>query len=139
MIRTQRGRQHAFGQAMVEFAFVLPVLILLLVGVLDFGRAMFAYNSVSNAARSATREAIVNQHADAIEQAATNEAVGLDPLTVTVTHDPGCPTVERGCIVTVEVEHAWQAATPILGAIVGPISLSSDAKMPIERVFSEAP
>lgn len=134
----RRARSYR-GQAMVEFAFVLPLLILMLVGILDLGRAVFAYNSVSNAARSATRVAIVNQHPDAIELAAVNEAVGLTPVEVTVTHDATCPTVQRGCVVTVEVEHPWEAVTPILGSIVGPITLSSDAKMPIERLFSKAP
>lgn len=128
------------GQALVEFAFVLPILLLLLIGILDFGRAIFAYNSVSNAARSATRVAIVDQNFTEIEAAALREAVGLDPLVVIVEYEAACTTPEQGCIVTVEVAHDWQAATPIIGAIVGPITIASDAKMPIEYEFnSESP
>lgn len=121
---------------MVEFALVLPLLILMLVGVLDFGRAIFAYNSVSNAARTGARVAIVDQSGPAIRGAATEDAVGLDPLLVTITYEAGCTPPELGCIVTVEVIHSWQAATPILGSIIGPISIASDAKMPIEREYS---
>jgi Flp pilus assembly protein TadG len=133
----KRPSRHSYrGQALVEFALVLPILVLLLVGVFDFGRAIFAYNSVSNAARSGARMAIVDQNADAIRTAATREAVGLDPLVVNVTYEVGCATPETGCIVTVEVNHTWQAATPILGSIVGPITITSDSKMPVEREYT---
>ncbi|MFQ6001456.1 MAG: TadE/TadG family type IV pilus assembly protein [Anaerolineae bacterium] len=43
------------GQSLVEFAFIIPVLILILMGVFDFGRAFYAYNAISNAAREGAR------------------------------------------------------------------------------------
>ena len=55
----RRGRRR--GQALVEFALVLPVLLVILLGTVDAGRLIFAYNSVSNAAREGGRTAIVNQ------------------------------------------------------------------------------
>lgn len=42
------------GVSAVEFALIAPVLILLLVGILDLGRAVNAYVTVSNAAREGT-------------------------------------------------------------------------------------
>ncbi len=39
------------GQALVEFAIILPVLVLLLLGVLDLGRSFNAYIIITNAAR----------------------------------------------------------------------------------------
>ena len=62
------GRER--GQALVEFALVLPILILLLVGIFDFGRAVYAFNTVNNAAREGVRLAIVDQNCNAIGQAA---------------------------------------------------------------------
>lgn len=47
------------GQALVEFAIILPFLFLLLFGIFEFGRAMFIKNSLNNAARSAVRVAVV--------------------------------------------------------------------------------
>lgn len=130
-------RKPIRGQTVSEFALVLPLLLLLLVGILDFGRVVFAYNSVSNAARTATRVAIVNQTFSEIEGAAQAEAVGLNPVTVTVTYDAdaACAQLKIGCLAIVEVEHQWTAATPILGSWIGPITVSSDARMPVERVF----
>lgn len=125
------------GQSMVELALILPVLLIVMVGVVDLGRAVFAYNSVANAARTATRIAIVNQTSTAIEDGAKAEAVGLDPLVVTIAYTlPGggtCSPVKLGCIARVDVTHAWMAATPLLNTIVGPISLTSSASMPVER------
>ncbi len=45
---------------MVEFALVLPLLLLLLIAIIDFGRALFVYSEVSNAAREAVRYGAVN-------------------------------------------------------------------------------
>jgi Flp pilus assembly protein TadG len=47
------------GQAMVEFAFMLLLLMIVLCGILDFTRALYVYNFVSEAAHEATRYAIV--------------------------------------------------------------------------------
>jgi Flp pilus assembly protein TadG len=40
------------GQSLAEFALILPVLVLLMLGAIDFGRVFFAYISVTNAARN---------------------------------------------------------------------------------------
>ena len=44
---------------MVEFALLAPLLFVMLLGLIDFARAVFYYNVISNAAREGTREAIV--------------------------------------------------------------------------------
>lgn len=48
------------GQAIVEFALSLPILLLLLVGTVDIGRGFQAYVSLGNAVREAAREAAVH-------------------------------------------------------------------------------
>ena len=53
----RRGR----GQALVEFALIAPLFILILLAVFDLGRGVFMYTSITNAAREAARLAIVNQ------------------------------------------------------------------------------
>ena len=60
MIRRIRRRSQR-GQGLVEFALVFPVFILLLFGILDLGRAVYAYNTIGDAAREGARVAIVNQ------------------------------------------------------------------------------
>jgi Flp pilus assembly protein TadG len=45
------------GQAIVEFAIALPILLILMVGILEVGRAIFIYSAVTNASREAVRYA----------------------------------------------------------------------------------
>jgi TadE-like protein len=56
--RHPRHRSH--GQALLEFALVLPIFLTLLFLVVDFGRVVWATNSLANAAREGARYAIVH-------------------------------------------------------------------------------
>jgi Flp pilus assembly protein TadG len=53
-------RESARGQSMVEFALVLPILVLLLAGFFDFGRVVLGNDALAHAAREAARYAIVH-------------------------------------------------------------------------------
>lgn len=57
--------QHKFslasrGQVLVELALLLPVLLLLILGIIEFGRAFYMKNTLANAVRHAARKAIVS-------------------------------------------------------------------------------
>jgi Flp pilus assembly protein TadG len=54
--RAAKGMQRS--QALIEFALVSPVLLLLLFGVIDIGRAIFYYDTLSHAAREGARTAV---------------------------------------------------------------------------------
>lgn len=60
------------GQAMVEFAAVLLPLVLVLVGIIQFGFLFSAYVGTSNAAREAARAATIYEY-DANEGQGTND------------------------------------------------------------------
>jgi Flp pilus assembly protein TadG len=126
-------KRSAAGQSLVEVALVLPVLLIILLGIFDFGRAVFAFNTLSNSARAAARVAIVNQSPAAIAAKGKQAAIGLDPNTVDVTSSHDCDLI--GCTASVTVAHQWRAITPIIGSLIGPIDLESTTDMPIERVF----
>ena len=53
-----RVRHVSLGQALVEFALVIPVLMLILLACIDFGRIMFSYIQINNAAREGAAYAI---------------------------------------------------------------------------------
>src|SRR5262245_43597190 len=50
---------HQRGAVLVEFALTLPVLILIVVGIFDFGRAFQEWVAVTNAAREGARMAVL--------------------------------------------------------------------------------
>jgi Flp pilus assembly protein TadG len=47
------------SQALIEFALISPVLLLLLFGIIDIGRAVFYYDTLSHAAREGARTAVI--------------------------------------------------------------------------------
>ena len=152
--RSRGGR----GQALVEFALVLPLLLLFIFGVIDAGRLIFTYNTVANSARSAARVAIVNQSTAGTNTCDTTSptawpvgcgvvaglALSLDPSAVDVTYrnptdTAACTTLEIGCIAVVEVTGHFQPLTPIIGQFLGAMDVSSTSKIPVERVCSNPP
>jgi Flp pilus assembly protein TadG len=146
----RRSRSSRRGQSLVEFALVFPIAIILLMAVFDVGRAVFAYNGLTNAAREGARLAIVNQDETLIEQRvtemtyATGVANAGDPDLVrfhkegpnltTPTANPVCTTMAMGCIAIVTVETDWSAITPVIGQIVGPMTFTARSELPVEFV-----
>lgn len=58
-MRTGRQRNGEAGTALVEFAITMVAILILLFGIVDVGRALYAYDWVSGAARVGTRFAMV--------------------------------------------------------------------------------
>ena len=144
---------------------MFPVIALLAFGFIDVGRAVFAYNTLTDAARQAARVAAVNQidpvsgpwecHENKpVEDpanpgwtfrgcaVATGSTVGVVPAGVTVAYAPppgsaiDCTNaLNVGCIVTVTVTSQYTPITPVAGSVIGPISMSATSSMPIERLF----
>jgi len=147
MRRLQRSRRRgAAGQSLVEFALVFPVLIIMLIAIFDFGRLVFAYNAITNAAREGARVGIINQTESGIQDEVINQGTSLglvagDVVVTYVKSDaptqpcPDDPPTSLECLVVVTVSYDWQAITPVIGSIVGPVTVTAISEMPIERVF----
>ena len=123
-------RRHR-GQALVEFALTIPIFLLLLVALFDLGRAVFAWNTLANAAREGARTAIVNQYKPSIIQRAKDQTaiVELDAPNVDVdfyqvkidgtpdTSKP-CQLVAVGCLAVVRFEATYVPITPLVSNIL---------------------
>jgi Flp pilus assembly protein TadG len=55
---TPRRRKAQESQALIEFALVSPILLLLIFGIIDLGRAVFYYDTLNHAAREGARTAV---------------------------------------------------------------------------------
>jgi Flp pilus assembly protein TadG len=133
-VRTIRdARPRTRGQALVELAIVLPVLLLLMLAALDLGRIFYARIAVENAAREGALEASINPSSYASGQAcsasnrivcaATNEAangafVVVAPADVTRTCTNDCSKA-FGARVTVSVTGHFRLITPIMWIFTG--------------------
>ena len=67
------------GGAMVEFAIVVPLLMLFVMGIVEFGRAWNTYQVVTDAAREGARRAVVR---DGAEKVGTDDTPGTVPAVV---------------------------------------------------------
>lgn len=142
MIRL-RNRHRRRGQTLVEFALILPIFLLVLMGIFDFGRAVYYYNTLSNAAREAVRVAIVDQNTTAITDTAVSHAasVGVTSSDVTVefrTADLSAACAAPyavGCVAVVTVNYQYSAATPIISNLLGTIDMNATTRQGIEYVY----
>lgn len=89
------GRRRESGAAALEFALVLPILVLLIMGMVEFSRAYNAQISLTHATREGVRVWALTQDADATVTATKNAATSLNPDLVSVATTacvPGEPT-----------------------------------------------
>jgi Flp pilus assembly protein TadG len=119
------------GAAAVEFAIILPILLLIIAGIVDFGRAYFTQVTLTNAAREGARAAVVRVSPPEV-QTRTQSALG--PLVAGTTIVAGaCPTTGgTNVTVTLTRNFDWIILEPMMNFVGGsnlPAQLSSSATM----------
>jgi Flp pilus assembly protein TadG len=129
----ERRRRRTRGQAMVEFTLILPCLMLLILGIYQFGQTYADYIQVTNAARDGGRKALVsrgdaNGVADTIT-AAKNATWWLNTSNMSVTVSPAQPWAE-GQNVTVTVTYPYSIS--LLGFVVASGTLKSATTVRME-------
>lgn len=141
MSRKTAGRRRSRGQALVEFALILPVFGLIVVSLFDLGSAVFSYTSVTNAAREGARLAIVNQDVASVQKRALDQiTVAQSSRTVTVAFyqsntdgspnlsDPCQNPVPAGCLAVVTYKSTYTPITPVIGTFFFPSGIKFEAK-----------
>ena len=88
--RLKTWRRDDRGQALVEFALIMPFLLLFLVGIVEFGRAWNQHQVITDAAREGARKAVVFDAAvtvDTVESTIKQAlaAAGINPANATIT------------------------------------------------------
>ena len=125
IVTEAQPRTSERGQVLVEFALIMPVLLILVLGIIDFGLGFNAWNTAQNAAREGARVAAVDPDATTImnRARATSSLLNQSNLTVTLncSTDNGttfstCPTAaswNEGDIVRVKVAYDYKFVTPL--------------------------
>ena len=164
-VRRWHRRPRSRGQALVEFAFVVPVIALMAFAFIDIGRAVYAFNTLTEAARQASRVAVVNQldpvagpwsclsnrpvQNEASPQwtwrgcaIASGATIGVRAADVAIAYSTPAgtsltcsPHLNVGCLVTVTISAKFTPITPVAGILIGPIDMSATSQMPLERLF----
>jgi Flp pilus assembly protein TadG len=135
-------REHGRGQALVEFAIILPVFFLLVAGMFDFGLGIYSDLTLVNAAREGARLGVIDPgNTSAIESRVREMAGNLDDskLKVTIACERPSGTTFTTCTspmwlpgdaTKVTVDYRYSMFFPVLFGTE--IPLSSESKMRIE-------
>ncbi len=117
----RRGQSSERGANLIEMALVSMLLLLLLAGVVDMGRAFYSYIAITNASREGARYAARVPHLpikirDATKDEAASSGIALTDAQITITPDPTTAPAATGSPVQVEVQ--FDVPT-IMGGILG--------------------
>ena len=127
---------------MAEFALVLPLFVLLLVGIIDGGRMVFTSNHLAEAAREGARWGSVQGRSatdttrDTIEAETEARINGVGGVTVTATCERGGATVtpcHTGDILVVAVDADFEFVTPFIGQLIGIDELTAESKVMVNQ------
>ncbi len=116
------------GQSLVEFALILPILLLLVFGIVEFGRAFNTYLIVSNASREGARYAVVGAENGEIIDAIEAKTSTLGSVDIFISpEDKSART--NGEDVDIKVSYSLSLITPIVGPLI-----SEDNSLNIESI-----
>jgi Flp pilus assembly protein TadG len=141
--RRQAGQRRGRGQSLVEFAIALPVVMLMLLFGLDFGRVFLGWVTLNNAVREAANFAALNPTAwtapgNPTVQAeyarlVAAESGGINCTLPSPLPDPTFPSgTAIGSPAVVEISCRFSLITPLISAVVGnAINVTSSAAFPV--------
>lgn len=132
----ERWRHDRDGQSMVEFALSSVVFFTLVFGVIQFGLAVWQYNTVSSLAQEGARWASVRGSTSSTPATAAQLQTYVESrspgFAVTVTATPANPSaVPPGSTISVRVVSSFAPAMALLPSAT--LSLESTAKMIVTR------
>lgn len=114
-----RRRRDERGQSMVEFALVLPVILLILFAITEFGLVFEAQLTLSHLARAGARLATVGATDAEIIDSIRSGAVGLDLDALEIGISPTDAARPSGATVTVTLRYTFSVVIPLISDIVG--------------------
>ncbi len=107
------GRER--GAAAVEFALVLPVLLLLIMGIIDFSHAFVMNGNIASAARAGAREMALSKDPEAARRSAVAaSAVGGLTVADVAVLGTSCTPANGDAVVT--INHTYRTLTGFFGA-----------------------
>ncbi len=115
----ESGRVHRdeAGVAAIEFAFVMPILVLMLTGIIQFGILMFTQNQMTNVARETTRRIAVGELTAAAAQQYARDSLVFPTanFTIAVTVPSPANPNDKDIIVDIRVPYSDVSLVDILG------------------------
>ena len=132
MVTIKRLKNQS-GQALVEFTIVLPILMLLIMGIFQFGMMLNAYITIGNAAREGARAGIIGSSDAEIQNLIISTSPSLEPENLTVSITPSETNRISGGTLTVNVTYNYELTVPIISSLFNNvIVLNGQTSMRVE-------
>ena len=119
------------GQALVELALILPILLLIIFGITEFGRAWYIENALTNAAREGARRASIsssNPLNAAQLESYVKESIPFDQTGIVINITPTTLLQHGIDTITVVVNLPFQSSVPLIDQLQN-ITLKGQASM----------
>ncbi|KUO66577.1 MAG: pilus assembly protein TadE [Gracilibacter sp. BRH_c7a] len=121
------------GQALVEFALVLPLFLLLIFAVVEISHVGYSYVTLNNAVRSGARVASLGGLDTNIRNTVSTSSPLFDTNLLNVTITPNETNRRSGTQVTVTASYEVHLTTPVLSQVLpNPVNIESSLSMRIE-------
>jgi hypothetical protein len=126
-------KKNESGQSMVETALLLPVLLLLLVGILDFGRVLYSYAHLHMAAQESVRVGSLGKSDSEIIDFARNYVHLGDSNKLNIEISPQDMARDSGEYMNVKLKYPFQLYTPLLSKIFpSPLVIETESTIRVE-------
>lgn len=106
------------GQSLVEFAIILPILLLLIMGIIEFGLIMNSCLTIQNASREGARIGIVGAADSDIRNRIISDSPNLQTADLTINITPGEGSRSSGDSITVVIYYNYHLVTPIISSLL---------------------
>jgi len=121
------------GQALAEMALVLPILLMLLFGTIEFGRIFGAYMVISNLSREGARYGVVGHDDVQIQNLILSHRAWLDESKFSIILSPSYAERDKGDSLGITINYPVDLLIPIIAEIVpNPVNLSAQCLMRVE-------
>lgn len=114
-----RLKKSERGQSLVEFALILPILLLLMFGIVEFGRIYSTKLMLMHMTREGARLAVVGSSDYDVEEKVKNNSVFLERDKIVINISPLESSRTRGDEVEVYAEYPVHIYAPIISAFTG--------------------
>lgn len=130
---TLRILKNQDGQSVVEFAIILPVLLLIIMGIVQFGMLIGSYLTLENAAREAARAGIIGSTNAEVRLVITSTSPNLEPGKLTIAIAPSEGSRTSGSTLTVNLTYNYDLTIPIISSLFNnTVVLNAETSMRIE-------
>ena len=121
------------GQALVEIAIALPILIFLLCGIIDFGRILYSSQTLNLVNQEAVRYAGLGRtDTEITKYVKDNSPLGYKD-TIVVTFNPVYASRKYGDYVTVNIKYEVKYITPLMNSIIpSPYIINTSSTIRVE-------